>query len=270
MIDSASEDDTARIAHQAGCRVQTVGRDSFGHGRTRNLAARQAVGDILVFMTQDAMPANQDFLGALILPIREGQATAAYARQVAESGAPAPETFVRRHNYPLARQQKTAADISAMGFQAFFFSSVAAAVSKDAFLDAGGFPENVIVNEDMLFCANLLRAGKTVAYQPDATVVHSHSYSLGQQFRRFFDIGVFFEQAADQLRTSPTAGTGIKFARQQIVDLARTSAWGWIPRTVLESGLKYLGFRLGLSHRFLPRAVKSKCSRHKAFWTHDG
>ena len=267
VVDSASTDQTVAIARQAGCRVETITRTEFDHGRTRNLAGRLARGDVLVFMTQDAVAANEAFLEHLLAPLGDGAAAAAYARQAPRPDAPAAEAFLRRHNYGDRDLRKTAADIPTMGVRAFLFSNVAAAIRRDVFLDVGGFPEGVIVNEDMLFCARLLRAGHTVAYQSRAVVVHSHRYSLGQQFRRYFDIGVFFSQASDQLEGARPLRTGVRFARGQIRDLVRANAWAFVPRTVLECGLKFAGYRLGQYHKVLPTAVKSRLSRQKAYWS---
>ena len=267
VVDSSSSDQTVPIARRAGCRVEVIGRTRFSHGKTRNLGGRQGLGTVLVFMTQDALPADEAFLEHLSSPLRDNTAAAAYARQVPRPDAPGAEVFLRRHNYPDRDMRKTAADIPTMGVRAFLFSNVAAAVRRDVFLDVGGFPQDVIVNEDMLFCAQLLRAGHTVAYQSRAVVVHSHRYTLGQQFRRYFDIGVFFSQASDELEGARSIRTGIRFAHGQIRELVRANAWASVPRTVVECGLKFAGYRLGQYHKVLPTAVKSRLSGQKAYWS---
>ena len=57
VIDSGSRDDSVAIAQAAGARVIEIDPADFGHGRTRNLAAEEATGDVLAFLTQDATPA---------------------------------------------------------------------------------------------------------------------------------------------------------------------------------------------------------------------
>lgn len=56
VIDSESDDNTREIARKAGANVIEIKRKDFNHGGTRNLAAEHSAGDILVFLTQDALP----------------------------------------------------------------------------------------------------------------------------------------------------------------------------------------------------------------------
>lgn len=266
VIDSSSTDDTATIASEAGCVVEIVPRDEFDHGGTRNRAANLARGELLVFMTQDAVPADERFLEELARPIREGLAVAAYARQIPYPDAFPPEAFARTFNYPAVSSLRSEGDISRLGLRAFFFSNVASMVSKNAFLEAGRFPERTVMNEDMLLCAKLLRAGHRVAYRAEAIVSHSHNYRLDQQFRRNFDIGAFVSQSGAALGETRVEGSGVKFALGQIGHLASSGAWTWIPRTVLELGLKFVAYQLGKRERALPLSVKRRFSMHPHYW----
>ena len=49
----------------------------------------------------------------------------------------------------------------------------------------------MIMAEDSLAAAKLLLAGWRIAYVAEAMVNHSHSFSIGEEFRRYFDIGVY-------------------------------------------------------------------------------
>ena len=57
VIDSGSGDGSPEIARAAGATVLAIAPGDFGHGRTRNLGAERATGDIIAFLTQDATPA---------------------------------------------------------------------------------------------------------------------------------------------------------------------------------------------------------------------
>ncbi len=81
-----------------------------------------------------------------------------------------------------------------MGIKTFFFSNVFSAIRRKEFEEIGGFPENVIMFEDMLFAAKLIERGYKIAYVPEAKVIHSHDYSLVQQFRRYYQAGVSFKE----------------------------------------------------------------------------
>ena len=82
-VDSGSRDRTLAILAAHAVRVIRIPPQEFGHGKTRNLAASYARGDYLVFLTQDATPANADWLDALLAPLQADSSIAgAYSRQL--------------------------------------------------------------------------------------------------------------------------------------------------------------------------------------------
>ena len=269
VIDSSSLDRTAALALEAGCRVHTIPRGQFRHGRSRNLAASMATKDLIVFLTQDVLPADDQCLERLLKPLSERQASAAYARQIAYPDAPPPERFLREFNYPEQTQLRTLEDLPRLGIKTFMFSNVASAVQRKVLTSLGGFCNKVIMNEDMLFCSRLLRAGFTVAYQADAVVYHSHRYSLSTQFARYFDIGVFQSQSGTALAGAKVTSTGHRFAVEQLAYLARCRAWRWLPHTTAALGLKLAAYRLGQRHQLLPRCLKRRLSLHSTYWAKD-
>jgi len=252
IIDSFSTDDTVKIAEKAGCKVEVINKSLYGHGRTRNLGYQLAKGDLLVFMVQDAIPADIYFLEELTRPIREGWAVASYARQIPYSNATPLEVFARVFNYPNKSHVKTIEDISRLKIKTFFFSNVASSVSRDAFISIGGFSDHVIVNEDMLLCAKLLQAGHTVAYQAEARVYHSHNYTLKQLFKRYVDIGIFMAQAERYIQGTKVYTEGIRFAVMQMEYLFRQGKIDWIPRCTIECALKYFAYQTGIHSQSLP------------------
>ncbi|MDP6634991.1 MAG: glycosyltransferase [Phycisphaerae bacterium] len=266
IVDSSSTDDTLEIAEQFDCVIRTIPSSDFDHGGSRNLGARLARGEILIFMTQDARPCDQHLLESLTAPLRNGGAAAAYARQIANSDAIPPEAFAREINYPPQSRMKTIDDLAEMGIKTFFFSNATSAITKHAFEAIGEFPENVVVNEDMLFSARLLKAGLTVAYQADAHVFHSHNYSLVRQFKRYFDIGAFTAQASGDLSGVGTNRQGREFVFQQLRFLLSAKKYLWFLRACADNCLRYLGFTLGRCHKYLPKRLRKRLSMHPEFW----
>lgn len=266
VIDSSSPDGAADQARHLGCQVEVIPQAAFDHGGTRNLGAARAAHRCLVFMTQDALPADTQYLERLLAPLRGG-CTAAYARQIPYPGATPLEQFHRAFNYPPEAQVRQAADLPRLGIKAAFFSNVASAVDRQAFVAAGGFPEGVVLNEDMMLALRLLRAGGRIAYAADARVYHSHAYSTRQQFRRYFDIGASHVQASRELRQLPAIAEGIRYARSQWRWLMRHRAWVWLPRAGAELVTKWAAFQLGRRYRQLPPALVRRCSLQPGFWT---
>ncbi len=266
IIDSSSPDGTAEVAAELGCVVLSIPQSAFNHGATRNQAARSATGEVLVFMTQDASPVDESFLEHLVQPIIRENAAATYARQVAPDTANPLEQFARGFNYPPTPHTKTLNDLERMGVKTYFFSDVASAVDSVTFWEVEGYPDWVIVNEDMVLCGKLLHAGHTIAYQAGAAVYHAHNYSLVKLFRRYFDIGVFMTQAQDILVGAKSGGAGLRFAKAQIQHLWEHNARWWIPRSLVETGLKFVAFHLGKRSRWLPLALNRRLSGQTAFW----
>ncbi|MGB2895519.1 MAG: glycosyltransferase [Anaerolineales bacterium] len=266
VVDSSSDDGTADLAQRMACVVDVIPKEVFDHGGTRNRGAQLADGEVLVFLTQDALPVNLDFLQNLLAPIHGGVANAVTARQIPYPQASPLETFDRMTNYPSENNVRHYSDVETIGVMAYFFSNAASAIDRSTFEVVGGFPEDLIVNEDMLFCARLLKAGYCVAYQADALIYHSHTYNFQELFQRFFDIGVFFTQAGDELRGGRLGSRGLRFAIGQLGYLARSGAWRWLPHSVLSSLIKAVAFQIGLRAHHLPTQISENLSRQKTYW----
>jgi rhamnosyltransferase len=266
IIDSCSDDRTVPIALHEGCKVHIIPQNDFRHGRARNSGARLASGDILVFLTQDVLPANEYFLEELTRPIKEGWASAATARQIPYPDAHPVEKFSRQFNYPPESNLHTLEDLPRFGIKTVFFSNSASAIEKGTFWQQGGFSENLIVNEDMDICARMLLNDHAVAYQSTAKVYHSHNYTLGKLFSRYFDIGVFFDQSRHLLGHVSRVAEGKKFAVDALNHLVSNSEWGWAARFILETSIKFLAFNLGNRYHRLPDWMSRSFSGHKNFW----
>lgn len=266
VIDSGSTDRTAELARAGGAEVVVIPKGEFNHGGTRNRAARLCTADVLVFMTQDALPADDLFLASLCAALAEPGVDAAYARQEPYPHADPPEVFARACNYPAHAHRRTKADIQRIGVRAYFFSNVASAVCRQAFMKAGEFPERVPMNEDMVLCARILESGGAVAYVPTARVFHSHNYSLRQQAGRYFDIGAFFAEQGHLLPHARVGGEGLRFAIGQMSYLLRNGRLLWLLRAPLELAAKWISYKGGLHHRWLPLWLKRRWSMHDFYW----
>lgn len=267
VIDSSSSDGTAQIAQRLGCVVKVIPQSEFNHGGTRNLGAAQGTAQAVVFMTQDALPVNERFLQNLLEPIKTGTAHAAFARQIPYQGASPLEGFARSFNYPANSYVHSASDIAAKGIRAYFFSDAASAVHREVFKQVGCFPTHLIMGEDSYLCAKLLHGGYKVAYAAQAQVWHSHHYTLAQQFRRYFDIGVFHQQASEVLIGAKTGGEGLRFVLKQTQTLVAQKAFGPALYGLLEAAAKWGALQLGKNHRRLPLQLKKKLSMHPGFWS---
>lgn len=269
VVDSSSKDNTLKICNTFKVDIIQIEARTFDHGGTRNLAASKATGDILVFMTQDALCKDARCLENLIKPLYDISIAASYGRQIPTEDANPVERFVRSFNYPSTGMIKGMDDLPRLGVKTFFFSNACSAIKKEAFKEVGGFPERTIMNEDMFLAAKLLQKGYKVAYQPEAVVYHSHHYSLAKQFKRYFDIGVFFNRNRWIKNMTRSEREGMRVLKGEIGYLFANGERKWIPYALVDSTVRLLGYRVGLLERSLPLSIKKKVSFNKGFWEHD-
>ena len=167
-----------------------IKKSEFDHGGTRNRAAAMCDGDIIVLLTQDAIPADEYLLENLTKPFEDPEVCAAYGRQMADWKDNPVEAYTRTFNYPKESRIKSKEDLPVLGIKTFFCSNVCAAYRKSVYDAMGGFPLHTIFNEDMIFASRLIEAGKKIAYTADAKVWHWHNYGAVEQCKRNFDLAV--------------------------------------------------------------------------------
>lgn len=266
-IDTASKDKTRQVCEQFdNVKFIPIKDGEFDHGGTRNRAARQASGDILVFMTQDAIPEDEYFLEELIKPLGKNHICATYGRQVAREDAGPLEVFARKFNYPDEDVIKSSVDIEKLGVKAFFLSNVCSAFLANEFWNVDGFPEKTIMNEDMIIASKLLFNNKKVCYASKAKVIHSHSYTYIQQFKRNFDVGVVFVDSSHYFNRVKSESEGVKYVMQSAKYLMSNGKWYLIPHLIIDSGFRFLGYKTGKSYKKIPMKLVKKMSMHSFYF----
>lgn len=266
VVDSSSHDGTAETARRHGFDVISIDPADFNHGGTRNLAAGAAQAEFLVFLTQDAIVQGPESITELLAAFRDPKVAAAYGRQLPHPDANPVAAHARYANYGTAGHVCGLDDIPRCGLKAAFLSNSFAAYRTAAFRQLGGFPDQTILGEDMYFAARAILEGFLIAYVPSACVWHSHNYSVAEEFRRYFDIGVFqSEESWIGERYGGAGGEGLKFLKSEFSHLARHAPL-WLPRAWLGDLAKILGYRLGKQHRRLPPGLRRACSMHRRYW----
>lgn len=268
VVDSSSTDETAQLAEQAGFFVKKIAKEDFDHGGTRNLAVKlsELDADILVFMTQDAILANETALQNLMEPFADQMVAAVYGQQLPSQDANPLATHARLFNYPSQNITKTRNDIKSWGIKCAFMSNSFAAYRKSIFDELGTFPENTILAEDMYLAAKMILAGYKIAYCSEAKVYHSHNYSLIQEFKRYFDTGVFQQKESwIQEEFGSVSGEGKRFVISELQYLWKNNPL-WIPKALCSTLFKYIGFKFGLNWYKLPKRIIKILSMHKGYW----
>ncbi len=269
IIDSQSTDTTLKVAADFGADILRIPREKFDHGRTRNQAAEKASGDIIVFMTQDAIPADNLTIENLIKPLTEPSIIVSYARQLSKEGTKITDRFLRLYNYPEISMVRSKKDIDNLGIKTFQNSNVCAAYRSKEFKLQGGFHQPIVSNEDMLFAAKAILAGYQVAYSASATVYHSHNYNYVNLFKRYFDIGASLDRQPLIMQRGNANSKGLNFVRNQLKYVIKENSFMSIPDVFLEAFAKYIGFKLGTSHRFIPKSLKKYLGLQTNYWLNN-
>ena len=244
IVDSCSDDGTAEgIRQEQGVRVISVKREEFDHGGTRDMALRTCAVPFVVFLTQDALPAEETCMEELLKPFEDPRVAAVCGRQMAYPEAKRAEKAVRAFRYPEGNTVWEKADIPRLGVRAFLLSDVCAAYRVSAYEAAGGFTHPLTTNEDMLMAADLLEAGYKLAYQGSAKVWHSHNYTLGQEYERNRKIGEFLAQYGD--RFGSVTGEGFALVKHVVSTLAKEGRIPEIFAFGANCGARLLGNRRG-------------------------
>lgn len=268
VVDSGSTDGSLAQWQRSGAiELYSVKPQTFDHGGTRNWALQWVKHELVVFMTQDALPFDTEDLIRLCRAFDHPDVGAAYARQ-----CPRPETsffggHLRAFNYPEQPYVRNKADIERYGLKAAFLSNSCCAYRLQDLFQVGGFPERLILGEDMVVGAQLLKAGRSLAYVADAQVWHAHDYSIGQECRRYFDIGVMHASQPWLLSDlgSPE-GEGWRFVRSEWKMIAQQRRWGLWPISLVRNAFKLLGYRLGRLYRYWPVWLNRHLSMHRSWW----
>ena len=266
LIDSGSTDGTLHIARRFPVRIEQIAPEDFHHARTRNFAAALASGEVLVFLSQDAIPASDTWLASMLSNFDDASVGAVYGRQVAKSFSSAERQDLLETVYGERRLVKDPALGNHLGYRFYHFSDANSAIRKSVW-EFTRFPEDLAVFEDIGIAKRILDAGWKIVYEPRACVLHSHQHSTVGLFKRYFDIGFTLKH----LRIWNKPGIGASMLRDANKLLKRKiSPSPGAGRRVAAGGIcqdvaKSLGLVLGLNERYLPLAVKRHLSAHQIY-----
>ncbi|EIV6707783.1 TPA: glycosyltransferase family 2 protein [Klebsiella aerogenes] len=267
VIDSSSKDDTASLASEAGFDILTIAGDDFNHGGTRNLAVKEYIDDydVVIFLTQDAIP-ESGFIEEIISVFDDEEVASAYGRQLPHLNANPIARHARNFNYPTKGYVADKTSIAKMGLKTVFMSNSFSAYRLSVFKKLGGFPSDTILCEDMFYTAKAVMAGYKNVYAANAKVRHSHNYTPIEEFKRYFDIGVFHtDQPWIRDNFGGAGGEGTKFIISELKFLIANGI-SWLPLAMINNFMKIVGYKLGQNYKKLPKVIIKKCSMHKRFW----
>ncbi len=266
-VDSGSTDGTVELLETWGVRTEHILPTEFHHARTRNLAASLARGALLIFLSQDAVPASDTWLARMISTFHDPQVGAVYGRQL-----PKPRSSLERKDvfdtiYGDTRIVKDPAHRNGLGYRFYHFSNVNAAIRRSVW-ERLHFPEDLRVFEDLGIAKLILDCGWKIVYEPEAAVYHSHRHSTLGLFKRYFDIGYTLKLLniwdAPGTKKSMLRDLG-QILQSKVRRMGDSSTGDSVGKSIGQDVAKSAGLFLGLNQGHLPLALKRRLSAYRVF-----
>lgn len=242
-----SEDDTEVILRELKAQYTKVSKREFSHSLTREKAAVQCRGDIIVFITQDVVIRDEYWLYNLTRDIISNKCEASFSRQVsADSGI---EKYIRAKNYPEQSRIVSRKDIEKLGLMTFFFSDAASAVRADVFKQLNGYDgRNLIISEDMYLAYKIIMGGYRIKYCADSVVIHSHNFTLKQLYRRYYDTGVFFRENS-YLQEYSENTSAVELTRYILKESIKNKDYKVILNIIPNFAARFIGMKAGKMYK---------------------
>lgn len=223
-VDSGSTDGTVSTLLHAGARVVEIPSEEFNFGRTRDLAYQRAMGEIVVNLSQDAVPAHRDWLERLLAPLEEKSVAASCGRSVFDPERGHRQFAWERNGYFYFTREMV--QFRRRYGRGLSFSNSAVRRSAWEQLRFGA----IALGEDFQFQIAAKEAGFALAFPEGAEVLHHHDYTLPALWRRCRDEGAALKQlgcaynALDLARDLSSPPKFVQFARDIAHARLRTPA----------------------------------------------
>lgn len=244
VIDSGSTDGTLDVVRRYPVRLYEIPPHEFGHGKVRNSGARLSEGEFLIFLSQDAIPASNNWLSSLIASFNNDiNIAGVYGKQLPDGDNPM-ETFFLLNTYGERYEVKSLPSHTDMpSLRDIFFSNVNSAIRKRVWHDIP-LSESVNMSEDQEWSKRALLAGYRIAYVPDAPVYHSHNYGIVSIFKRNYGSG-FSLRGLVKERVAPTLKRTLLYLTRELAYIRRTSGMAKVPYALIYELSRHIGFLAG-------------------------
>ena len=264
IVTKVEEDKTISKLEKLNSSFDIVYPNEFSHSLTRENAARKAKGEIIVFITQDIIIQDENWLFNLTKDINEGNCEASFSKQISNNNTV--EKYIRMKNYPNESRIVSKDDVKRLGIMTYFYSDASSAVRKDIYLKLNGYDgKRLLTNEDMYFSYKLINNGYRIKYCADSKVIHSHKYSYSALFKRYFDQGVFLKQYSYIAKSgdNDSARALLKFV---FVNAIKDKNIKVIVSVIPNFTVRFIGNIFGKNYKKLNKKNIMKFSSNKNYW----
>lgn len=172
IVDSESTDNTLVIVQKFPVKILSIKKKDFSFGKSLNYGCKNAKGELIVAISAHAIPIDDQWLKNLVSPLENNTVAGSYGRELPKPNA-----------NPMEARKKLGTFLNKDVVQKsrFFFSNANNCFRKSLWLD-NNFNENFKSAEDNEWANRIIKKGYKIYYKANATVYHSHNYSLKQNF----------------------------------------------------------------------------------------
>ena len=180
LVDDGSSDDTALKGNRDNVRL--IRQQPLGPAAARNLGARHAHGQILLFTDADCRP-EKNWIHEMTLPFRDSTVSGVKGIYRTDQKS-LTARFVQMEYEGKYQYMAKQGDID-------FIDTYSAGFRKEVFLSLGGFDETFpgASVEDQEFSFRMHEAGYRMVFTSKAVVTHFHVDSFSKYLRKKFKIG---------------------------------------------------------------------------------
>ncbi len=200
VVDSGSVDKTRDIAGRNADKLIRIDRHNFTFGHSLNAGIRSAGGEWAVIVSAHTLPADENWLAALLQPLRDDQTAMVFGRQMGAPTSKFSEVRDLDRSFGLQRLVLN---------PTHFIGNNANSAIRRKLWSQYPFDETLPGLEDIAWAKYWLERGYQVIYEPAAALYHLHEENWQQISRRYYREAV----AAKRI--------GLKGKRHIVLDPAR-------------------------------------------------
>jgi rhamnosyltransferase len=241
-LDAGSQDGTRHIVEQFPVARFVQGVEPSGP-RAWNRAMTETRGDIVAFIAQDALPANDQWLSQLLASFDDPWVGGVYGRQEAAAGSDPLSAFRLAQRFCLERHSRRPRVGDPIRYKSLPFFLDNAAVRRSTWRGIH-FNEHLQVGADRVWARQVVLASYTIAYAPDALVVKELHASWRSAYHLAFLTGYTDRHFGDDGGTLWPDSK--RFFKRAAWHLVRVLAWSQLPYLAIEEVAQRYGYRMGL------------------------
>lgn len=243
IITKSKDSTEEKIKKIKNCIYSIIEPEEFSHSLTREKEAFKSDADILVFITQDIIIEREDWLYNLVKDIEDNEVDASYSRQLCKNNSI--EKYTRESNYPDESRIASKKDIKELGLKTFFFSDASSAIKRETFVKLNAYDgKKLSISEDMYIAYKLIMNGYSIKYCADSEIIHSHNFTLKQQYKRYYDTGKFFKEN-DYLNHYKVNKAGGSLAIYILKRAWQDKNWKVLLQFIPNMSARFIGMKMG-------------------------